>query len=464
MSIYIEDKNGKRRKFAGVGSEKDYIDDKIASEKMTWSSEKILDTLCPPFTETGNPITCNPVEDYPLDVTVTMEPIQAGEGDPSPDNVRPISGRDEVKVTRCGKNLLKLTGRTIVDIPSDFQTASESTKYPVGEGYMYVGVTRNGYWTPANIGEYEITENSVRLIDVALSSGYGIGMCIKIVPGASYVISTEADDSLGVMGGLVTKKDGLISRFSVFNTELNNNDNKFTAQEDEAWAIIVFTPPVNTLVTYYNTQLELGSTPTPYEPYQPGTTAQLTLPETIYGGTVDAATGVGSNETIMFELAVADMNNEENYPGWRAVPYLTDIVGAEHNGGINDEILKTCNIVKSALNDTGVSYIAINTVGTNSVLYLTKTAFGLTQTQWKEQYPDLVIQVCLKRISPEPFQATGNRPLSALPGTNTLYTDGNSLTVSGSTSPISAIESFKADVQASANQAEAVANILLGGA
>src|SRR5699024_8886149 len=41
-------------------------------------------------------------------------------------------------------------------------------------------------------------------------------------------------------------------------------------------------------VTFANIQLELGSTPTPYEPYQPGTTAQLSLPETIYGGTVDA--------------------------------------------------------------------------------------------------------------------------------------------------------------------------------
>ena len=41
-------------------------------------------------------------------------------------------------------------------------------------------------------------------------------------------------------------------------------------------------------------QLEVGSTPTPYEPYQPGTTSPLTLPETIYGGTVDAVTGAGS--------------------------------------------------------------------------------------------------------------------------------------------------------------------------
>lgn len=37
---------------------------------------------------------------------VNIEPIQAGTGDPSPDNVRPISGRTGATVTRTGKNLL----------------------------------------------------------------------------------------------------------------------------------------------------------------------------------------------------------------------------------------------------------------------------------------------------------------------------------------------------------------------
>lgn len=37
---------------------------------------------------------------------VTMEPIQEGSGDPSPENVRPISGRTGLSVVRSGKNLL----------------------------------------------------------------------------------------------------------------------------------------------------------------------------------------------------------------------------------------------------------------------------------------------------------------------------------------------------------------------
>lgn len=36
---------------------------------------------------------------------VSMEPIQAGSGDPSPTNIRPISGRTSVEIKGCGKNL-----------------------------------------------------------------------------------------------------------------------------------------------------------------------------------------------------------------------------------------------------------------------------------------------------------------------------------------------------------------------
>lgn len=76
------------------------LNDSAINTTEAWSSKKILDTLCPPFTETGNPITCNPVEDYPLSAVVTLEPKQAGSGDPSPENVRPISGYDSVTVTQ----------------------------------------------------------------------------------------------------------------------------------------------------------------------------------------------------------------------------------------------------------------------------------------------------------------------------------------------------------------------------
>ena len=56
-------------------------------------------------TASGNPATFD--DGYPANVrnlVVTLTPTQSGSGDPSPDNIRPISGATSVSVTRTGKN------------------------------------------------------------------------------------------------------------------------------------------------------------------------------------------------------------------------------------------------------------------------------------------------------------------------------------------------------------------------
>ena len=73
-------------------------DDNSVGDKP-WSSKQIIDVLCPPLEETGNPVQCYPVAGYPLGVKASWEPRQEGEGDPLPENIRPITGLDEVTVT-----------------------------------------------------------------------------------------------------------------------------------------------------------------------------------------------------------------------------------------------------------------------------------------------------------------------------------------------------------------------------
>ena len=51
----------------------------------------------------------------PMEVTVALDPIQAGSGDPAPDNVRAISGHSGVDVTRTGKNLARIGSGNIVN-------------------------------------------------------------------------------------------------------------------------------------------------------------------------------------------------------------------------------------------------------------------------------------------------------------------------------------------------------------
>lgn len=81
-------------------AKKAQIDDTTVSSSAPWSSQHIVDMLCPPLEESGNPVVCYPVAGRKLGVKMSWEPTQDGEGTPSPDNIRPIHGRNSVSITR----------------------------------------------------------------------------------------------------------------------------------------------------------------------------------------------------------------------------------------------------------------------------------------------------------------------------------------------------------------------------
>ena len=319
------------------------INDEAVNTTEAWSSKKIVDTLCPEFSVSGNPVTCNPVEGYPLSAVVTLNPKQAGSGDPSPDNVRPISGYDSVTVNVSGKNLV------------DYTKAQP----------------RNNSQT------VEIIPNGIKW-----SGNYYFKIPVSLAPGKSYVCSCLSEH----MGGWAfAYSDGKIS-----NTQPNG---KSIIPEKEVAFVFIYKSNSVELgqdMVFTNIQLEFGSTPTYYEPYQ-GDTYDITLPETIYGGTVDAVTGVGSKS-------------------WGYI--------ASYNG--------------ESLPGEWISDRDVYSPGTT---------------------PTTGAQVAYKLATPEPFQATGNQPIPALAGENTVYTDGNSLAVSGRSDPLSTIQTMQAQITALQDQA-----------
>lgn len=92
----------------------------------------------------GNPVTiADALQGKALGVTATLEPIQSGSGTPSPTNVRPITGRTSVNVTRTGKNLcppvtigLNYDNNTGKESYSDTQAGS--AKFPFDKDKTYV--------------------------------------------------------------------------------------------------------------------------------------------------------------------------------------------------------------------------------------------------------------------------------------------------------------------------------------
>ena len=210
------------------------------------------------FEATGNPVILPKYEQLEkLEIEFSLK--QAGTGDPSPENVRPISGRTSVDVTRCGKNLLN---------DAQFQDSEKHgiTFTKIAPGIVHVEGTATSF------------SDSFVVYDVPkLPSGkyYGIRSETKAV--FNIVVKKAATGSniyYNVYGG-VTIEPGDEVQYYYINVTSGNivNGN-----------VYIFLAPGETAFSKDD-----------FEPYQ-GSTTTLTLPETIYGGTVDAVTGVGSKE------------------------------------------------------------------------------------------------------------------------------------------------------------------------
>lgn len=85
-------------------------------------------------------------------------------------------------------------------------------------------------------------------------------------------------------------------------------------------------------------------------------------------------------------LNIKDMNNSEEYPGWRTVQYISEDL-PNQNSMLETATSESCNISNKARD------IGINTINGNTIIWLEKSTHGLSQTEWKEQYPDLVVNI-----------------------------------------------------------------------
>lgn len=351
-----------------------------------WSAKHLVDVLCPPLKETGNPVVCYPVENYPLGVTASWEPVQEGSGEPSPDNIRPIHGRTRVNVERSGENLLN----SVPELPIRIDKNSPS-------------VVVRGWTLPA--GQYTM--------DVRLD----------VIPGGV------------ALGAALIKYELADGTEKYFVPRASNEISTTTAFETAIKAI--------TVVNYGNidgniTGISLvpGTAAGDFEPYA-GQTATLTLPRTIYGGTVDAVTGEGQETWKLLTLDGTELwimgGPVEGNISFFVPNAVTDTPIAK----IQTEICTHYKIFN--YNDGTESaflssepYAYINTRSFNSVEELK----SYLSAQYAAGTP---VQIAYKLATPIPITSTGAQPLPALPGVNTLMTDADSVTVTGRADPIKRI-------------------------
>lgn len=382
------------------GKDGTQIDD-TAVGADAWSSKHIVDMLCPPIEETGNPVQCYPVAGYPLGCKASWEPTQEGAGDPSPDNIRPIKGRDSVTVERCGENLLD----SMPELP--IRIYKDSPKVVVRSGTLPAG----RYTTNVKL---DVVPSGVSLNSALIKYELADGTEKYFVPRAqnetseTFTFATAIRTIAVVNYGVI---DGNITEIS----------------------------------------LVPGTTATAsYSPYT-GQTSTLTLPTTIYGGTVDAVTGEGQETWKLVTL-----NGTESWGTWGLNANNPAVTGF-YTYDINDYDVASVKVIGSHLvseiNGWGGKNVGIGLADgghTRYLIYNMPTSLlpdisaghevASLKAYLAAQYAaGTPVQIAYKLEEPVPITATGAQPIPSFPGVNTMLTDADSVAVTGRADPIKRI-------------------------
>lgn len=191
----------------------------------------------------GNPATCLADAGSLLQPVTVLEPKQEGSGNPSPDNIRPISGFDALSLVHAGKNLLPNTAATTTDRGLTYTVNDDGT------------ITVKGTCTASNalfvIGE-------------------------TMLPAGDYVVSGDTGNPLIWV--------------YVNGERIYPNNYRFTLSETALVKCPVYVR-AESYDTVLSPMIRLASeTDATYEPHQ-GKTHTVQIGRTVYGGKFDWLTG-----------------------------------------------------------------------------------------------------------------------------------------------------------------------------
>lgn len=322
--------------------------------------------------ESGNPVVCHPFANYPLGITAHWQPTQSGTGDPSPDNIRPIIGRESVTVTLCGANLC--------DFP-DLQNVNINDVYN-----KFNKILPHTFPARSTIAATIATDDAVQK--------FGI-----------YVVYTDGTDDYRWL----KTKNIIVS--------------SATTAATKTVKTLEFAYSTGFTLSIYNTMLVAGDTaPSEYQPYT-GQTITLQLPQTIYGGSVNAVTGDGQTEWKTIVLTGA----ERVYSRDRYNLFELNVILPER-ASTNVAICSHWNGNRTA--DKNALYAENQNINIGYATCGSDDVDALKSYLAAQYAAGTPVQIAYKLATPIPFTATGAQPINALSGTNTILTDADSVDVS----------------------------------
>lgn len=337
-------------------------------------------------------------------LTVGIEPVQAGTGDPSPDNVRPISGFSQAKVTRTGKNLFNWSAVT-------------SAQFSIS----------NGVFTNTQTDTRPNLQMSLQAYNGSSYTNLASALSVISTGRYSITVSSVPKD----MTTLRIKHNGITKDLILFSISYWTKAVPFTV----SFTVVSNDPTTVGGLVISDIQIELGSTVTDYVPYQPIQQVTIDLGETRYGGTLDVLTGT---MTVTHRYLVADgVNVKVNGAYGNAGPdWLPTIKLEGANLSPSGDAFRTA-VITSYLETT------LNIISTENTVMLNKNGQGIVLHIGTMQGTDGThgynsgtevqnavntylqsnnLQICYELAQPVTIQLSANT-LSPLKGQNNIWAD-----------------------------------------
>lgn len=328
-------------------------------------------------------------------ILVNMSPIQSGTGDPSPENVRPISGRQSVGVWRDNINILPL---------------------PTAGAYTYTlsvdSVNADGSIT--------ITKTS--------SSGWGeIPLMETRLPAGTYTLIEDAPSD--TLAGIVVKR--VSDNTNIADTRYNLRTT-FTLSEATDVRIIYTKATACDNLTI-RLMMAVGNTATlaDFAPFN-RQTVQIPLGQTVYGGTVDVTTGEMVVDRAIMSLTGSAISSAWSDTDLNSIGFYRSVwdYSAEpipvETGGIFDY----CKMGSVYNNDNAwtARFLCSNGTFNRFEIRLPKNVLATENVAGAKAYlNEHPLQACYK-IAPFTVQLTPQQ-LKLLKGTNNVWTDAGNVTV-----------------------------------
>lgn len=323
---------------------------------------------------------------------------QEGEGDPAPDNVRPISGWDAVTLVRAGRNLLRFP------YPKNENTHNGVTFATDAEGRIYANGTAGG--------------------SSALFNLCGTGNMLTLIPGVKYRFSGLPAASTQNTYFIRMQDATRTQTFDITGTGAG-----FTPKFSQYYVFVAIMPgvTVNNIAIEPMLTFDSGA----YLSFEPshGDVLAAAMPEAVYGGSFDWTSGLLTVTHIIKTIRAGDVyyRYDNTQPEWQTTAFAINADNRLVTGAMTSTCSHFTNTNGKAFNPAAARKGMFSDHPTNTMKYFAWGERGGTEDDFKAwleaQYTaGTPVQIVCKLADPYTIQLTPQQ-LDMLKGYNALWSD-----------------------------------------